>query len=211
MPALRARRALAVAGLTAGLLAGCGGSSHSSASKSSTNASANNKYDAPALASPPRQAPDFALRDSNGRLVRLSDYRGRAVLLTFIYSHCPDVCPLIVGNLRAALRQLGPKASTAQVIAVSVDPRGDTPREVNKFIAAHDMTGRMKFLVGSQKQLAPVWKKYGVQVQGSPDQREVGHSAFVYGITGKGTTLALYPSNFKPEWVAHDAPLLAAA
>jgi len=80
---------------------------------------------------------------------------------------------------------------------------------VNKFIAAHGMTGKMEYLVGSQAELAPVWKQWGVAVQGSPDSREVGHSAFVYGITGVQKTLALYPSNFKPEWVAHDTPLLA--
>ena len=98
---------------------------------------------AAATADPIKQAPDFALRNSNGQLVRLSQYRGKAVMLTFIYSHCPDVCPLIVGNLRAAIRQMGPAASKMQVIAVSVDPKGDTAAYVNKFIAAHDMTGRM--------------------------------------------------------------------
>jgi protein SCO1/2 len=159
-----------------------------------------------------KQAPDFALRDSNGKLVRLSQFRGKAVMLTFIYSHCPDVCPLIVGNLRAAIRQMGPAAARKmQVVAVSVDPKGDTPSYVNKFIASHDMTGRMEFLLGSKRELIPVWKKYGVQVQGSPDDREVGHSAFVYGVTGKGAALALYPSNFQPKWIAHDVPLLAAA
>ena len=202
---------LALVGLAGSLVvAGCGSSSGSSSSGMASTAAAKSSYDAPALATPSRPASDFALRDSDGKMVRLSDYRGKAVLLTFIYSHCPDVCPLIVGNLHAALQQLGPSASKAQVIAVSVDPKGDTPGYVKKFIAAHDMTGRMEYLIGSERELTPVWKKYGVQVQGSPDQREVGHSAFVYGVTGKGTELALYPSNFKPQWVAHDVPLLAA-
>ncbi len=167
-------------------------------------------YDAPALLSPPHQAPDFSLRDSTGKVVRLSQFRGRAILLTFIYDHCPDVCPLIVANLHNALLKLGARAGQAQIVAVSVDPRGDTPRTVKAFLAAHEMTGRMEYLIGSFKQLAPVWSRYGIQAQGSPDSREVSHTALVYGITGTGRMLALYPANFKPAWIVHDVPLLAA-
>lgn len=205
--------ALALAGVlaAAGLMAGCGSSSSSgSPSTSTTAAGSATRLDAPAQASPPRPAPEFSLRDSNGRSVSLASYRGKAVLVTFIYAHCPDVCPLIVGNLHAALAQMGPAAAAkTQIIAVSVDPKGDTAAAVDRFVAAHDMTGRMEYLIGSRAQLVPVWKKYGVQAQGTPDSREVDHSAFVYGITGSGSQLALYPSNFKPEWIAHDTPLLA--
>ena len=144
--------------------------------------------------------------------MRLSQFRGKAVLLTFIYTHCPDVCPLIVGNLHTAVLGLGSAAKKLQIIAVSVDPKGDTPATVNAFLAAHEMTGRMEYLVGSFKQLASVWRSYGVEVQASPDQREktVGHSAFVYGITGRGATLVLYPPTFDPKWIVHDAAILAA-
>ena len=156
--------------------------------------------------------PQFALRDSLGRLVRLSQFRGKAVLLTFIYDHCPDTCPLIVANLHSALLRLGPKASGLQVIAVSVDPKGDTPATVKAFLAARDMTGRMEYLIGTFEELAPVWHAYGVQVAASPDKREqtVGHSAFLYGLTGHGSVRVLYPPTFDPAWVVHDAPLLAA-
>jgi protein SCO1/2 len=153
--------------------------------------------------------PRFALRDSLGRIVRLSQFRGKAVLLTFIYDHCPDVCPLIVSNLHTALLKLGSAASRLQIIAVSVDPQGDTPATVRAFLAAHEMTGRMEYLIGDLKQLAPVWRAYGVQVQGSPEKREVSHSAFLYGISGHGSVLVVYPPTFDPEWIAHDAPLLA--
>jgi protein SCO1 len=153
--------------------------------------------------------PQFALRDSTGRLVRLSQFRGKAVLLTFIYDHCPDACPLIVANLHTALLKLGPAASKLQIVAVSVDPRGDTPATVKAFLATHEMTGRMEYLIGSFRELAPVWRAYGVQVQGSPGTREVSHSAFLYGITGRGSVLVLYPPTFEPAWIVHDAPLLA--
>jgi protein SCO1/2 len=153
--------------------------------------------------------PQFALRDSLGHLVRLSQFKGKAVLLTFIYDHCPDTCPLIVANLHTALVRLGANANKLQVVAVSVDPHGDTPATVKAFLAAHEMTGRMEYLIGTLKELGPVWQAYGVLVQASPAQREVSHSAFLYGITGRGTVLVLYPPTFEPEWVVHDTPLLA--
>jgi protein SCO1 len=194
----------------AALLSGCGGSSKSSSAPGATASAKTGGLDAPAELSPPAPSPDFTLRDSVGKLVRFSQFRGKAVLLTFIYDHCPDVCPLIVGDLHNALLKLGSQASKVQVVAVSVDPKGDTPKTVKKFLAAHEMTGRMEYLIGSLKQLTPVWRSYGVEVQGTPDSREVSHTAFVYGITAQGKREALYPSNLKPEWIAHDVPLLAA-
>jgi protein SCO1/2 len=165
------------------------------------------------LQAPPQlraKTPQFALRDSVGHLVRLSQFRGKAVLLTFIYAHCPDTCPLILANLHTALLKLGPAAKKLQIVAVSVDPTGDTPATVKAFLAAHHMTGRIEYLVGSFKQLAPVWHAYGIAVQGSPSSREVSHSAFLYGITGRGSVLVLYPPTFDPAWIVHDMPLLAA-
>lgn len=193
----------------AAVAAGCGGSSSASDSSATTTAS-KPTYDAPALADNPAPAPDFALTNSVGKRIRLAQYRGKAVLLTFIYAHCPDICPLIVGNLHSALEQLGPQASKVKIIAVSVDPRGDTRKEVNRFLADHEMTGRMDYLIGAKKQLASAWRRYGVKVAGTPDSREVGHTAAVYGITAKGTEVALYPANFKVDWIVHDVPVLAA-
>jgi protein SCO1/2 len=195
-----------IAALACAAIAACG----SSQTQTGPNASLfdlDGKLRAPAQLT--AATPQFALRDSTGKLVRLSQFRGKAVLLTFIYDHCPDTCPLIVGDLHTALLKLGSAASRLEIIAVSVDPTGDTPATVRRFLAAHEMTGRMEYLIGSLTELAPVWKAYGVEVQGSPETREVGHSAFLYGITGSGAVLAVYPPTFDPAWIAHDAPLLA--
>ena len=98
----------AAVAMAAVALAGCGssGSTTAQASKAAAKAPAPAKpakLAAPSEAAPPYQAPDFTLRDSLGHTVSLSDYRGKAVLLTFIYDHCPDVCPLIVSSLHNAL------------------------------------------------------------------------------------------------------------
>ncbi len=166
----------------------------------------------PAPAQLQAATPPIALRDSTGRLTQLSQFRGKAVLLTFIYTRCPDVCPLIVANLHNALLRLGAEAGRLQIIAVSVDPRGDTPASVRAFLAAHDMADRMRYLIGSFGQLAPVWKAWGVEVQASPDRREsnVGHSAFLYGINGRGKAVVVYPPTLDPAWIVHDVPILAA-
>jgi protein SCO1 len=150
------------------------------------------------------------LRDSTGNVVRLSQFKGKAVLLTFIYTHCPDVCPLIVANLHNALLRLGPQASEVQIVAVSVDPKGDTPKTVKPFLAAHEMTGRLEYLIGSTKQLATVWRPYGIEVQATPERREVGHTGIVYAITARGQRRAVYPSDFQVDWIVHDVPILAA-
>ncbi|MGZ6696740.1 MAG: SCO family protein [Solirubrobacteraceae bacterium] len=204
-----------VTALIALAIAGCGSSSSSStapAKSTSTASAASAKLAAPGEANPARPAPEIALKNSLGQDVRLSDYRGKAVYLMFIYDHCPDICPLMVSSFHTALSKMSPaEAAKAQIIAVSVDPKGDTPKTVKGFLAERLMTGRMQYLLGSKKELVPVWKQWGIQVQASPDQREVGHSAFVYGITASGKVRALYPSNFKPAWIVHDTPILAAS
>ena len=169
-------------------------------------------FDAEGVLSPERAAPPLALHNYLGRPVNIDSYRGKAVLVTFLYTNCPDICPLITSNLRVALNMMGPKkASKVQIIAVSVDPRGDTPKAVAAFLARHEMTGRMQYLIGSGKELAPVWKAWGVgSVRDLEQPQFVNHTGIVYGITGSGKRLTVYTSSFQPSQIAHDAPLLAA-
>lgn len=162
------------------------------------------------LALPVKPAPPLALRNYLGQPITLSQYRGKAVLVTFLYTNCPDVCPLIAANLRVALNELGRAADRAQLIAVSVDPRGDTRAAVAKFLRAHELLGRMQYLVGSRAQLARVWAAWGVGSQQDAGQPQlVAHSALVYGIGGGGALRTVYPSSFEPRQIAHDVPLLA--
>jgi protein SCO1/2 len=164
------------------------------------------------VASPQIGAPPLKLDDSLGQPVNIDDYRGKAVLVTFIYTHCPDVCPLIVGHFHSALAKLGPDAGKFQIIAVSVDPKGDTPKTVKKFLADHQMTGKMKYLIGSRPQLEKVWKAWHIKAastatKNNPDAVE--HSALIYGIDGSGKITTIYPANFSPQMIVHDVPLLA--
>ncbi len=163
------------------------------------------------LALPSRPAPPIDLRNYLGQPVTLAEYRGKAVLVTFLYTSCPDVCPLITGNLRVALKELGAQAAKVQIIAVSVDPRGDTPAAVATFLHAHEMVGRMQYLIGSPQELSRTWAAWKVGAApevGQPDL--VAHSALVYGVSADGRLTTIYPATFEPGEIAHDVLRLAA-
>jgi len=208
------RRAAAILALTAGLaalVAGCGGSS-SSSDPTSTSTSADFSG---ATANPAKPAPPLELDNYDGNPVNIDSYRGKAVLVTFIYDHCPDVCPLIVSNLHAAQNEMSAaERKQLQIIAVSVDPEGDTPQTVKKFLADHQMTGRMDYLIGSRKALENVWVNWNIRQRNDPQNNNpdvVEHSALIYGISGSGKITTLYPANFKPDQIVHDVPKLASS
>jgi protein SCO1/2 len=171
---------------------------------------ASSKYSG-SLASPPAPEPPLSLRNYKGERVNIAQYKGKAVLVTFLYTHCPDVCPIIAANLGVALNMMGPaKASKVQVIAVSVDPRGDTPTAVASFLQRHGVAGRMQYLIGSAKELARVWKAWGVGAEQDAQQPQlVNHSGLVYGISAQGKVTTLYAASFTPQEIVHDVPLLA--
>ena len=158
---------------------------------------------------PPRPAPALALGDYTGQAVNLGAFRGKAVLVTFVYTHCPDVCPLIVTNLAAAQRELASEARHLQIIAVTVDPKRDTPRAVKEFLAARRATGTMDYLIGTRKQLLPVWNAWGIAVSTNKYEQAENHTAVVFGITPSGKIAVAYPSTFTPGDIVHDVPLLA--
>jgi protein SCO1/2 len=209
----RTAAALVLALGLAALVAACGGSS-SSSDPTSTATSSNANY-AGATATKPKPAPPLELDNSLGQPVNIKDYRGKAVIVLFIYDHCPDICPIMVSNLRAAQNQMSAsERKQLQIVAVSVDPKGDTPKTVKKFLADHQMTGRMQYLIGSRPQLENVWSAWGVTTKDASSNKNpdlVEHSAQVYGISGSGKITTLYPGNFKPEQIVHDVPMLASS
>lgn len=192
------------------VIAGCGGDSETTA-QSATHGSAatdESKYSG-GEANPPEAAAPLQLRNYLGQTVNLDEYKGKAVLVTFIYTHCPDVCPLIVSHIKTAQALLGSKADNLRVIAVSTDPRGDNPKTVAAFLKEHGMTGRMQYLIGSRAELGHVWKNWNIVAKPDKAGRDlVEHSALIYGIAADGKITTLYPANFRPSQLVHDVPLL---
>jgi cytochrome oxidase Cu insertion factor (SCO1/SenC/PrrC family) len=113
---------------------------------------------------PPEPRADFKLRDQDGKLVRLQRQQGKVVVLTFLYATCWDLCPAQADVITDALRRVGRKAEhRVKVLVVSVDSVGDTPPRARRFIRDHfDFGGPTHWLVGSRRQLEPVWRMYGI-------------------------------------------------
>jgi protein SCO1/2 len=125
------------------------------------------------------------------------------VVVAFLYTRCPDVCPLITENLNAALRRLGPGRSDVRVLAVSVDPKGDTPAAVRRFVRAHRLLPEFRYLTGSSKQLEPVWKAYGVA--SSPNSLElIDHTAYELLVDKDGAGRVIYDARVRAGAVVHD-------
>jgi protein SCO1 len=143
--------------------------------------------------------PDFALRDQDGQVVTARSLRGRApVVFAFVYSTCRDTCPAQVQTIRGALDELG---RDVPVVGVSVDPAGDTPARAKTFLLKQSMTGRMRFLLGTRAQLAPVWRGFGIQ----PQSRRLEHSAHVVLADGQGRQRFGFPfDQLTQAGLAHD-------
>ena len=163
--------------------------------------------------SPPLVAPPLdTLRNYDGTSFDLAAQRGKAVFVTFLYSHCPDVCPLIAAKLHNAYARMpaGLRGRVA-IVAVSVDPHGDTAGSVATFVRQHGLNGEARYLIGSAGLLVPVWRAWKVGSERDVSRPDlVNHSALIYGIGADGRIYTIYPANFEPAQVLHDATTLLA-
>jgi protein SCO1/2 len=200
LPAMRHVALLACCVLA---VAGCGSSA--ARPRISAGPPPKSKF-AGAQLTPPRKAPAIALHDDAGRRVTLAQQEGRYVLVTFLYTHCPDVCPLIAANLNTALRTLGPNAGVT-VLAVSVDPKGDTASAVRAYERDKHLVPRFRYRIGSAAQLRKVWAAWHVlAVRQKPDV--VDHVAYTALVDTAGKERVLYDSSVHASQVVHDLRVL---
>ena len=126
------------------------------------------------------------LPDTKGRVRHLDDFRGKAVVLFFGFTHCPDVCPTTLADLAGVMKELGPDADRVQVLFITVDPERDTPADLDKYVHAFDP--RFIALRGDPEQTALVAKEFKIyyekRKQGST--YTVDHSAQSYVIDPQG-------------------------
>jgi len=137
-----------------------------------------------------RAVPAFHLTDARGGTLSSVSVRGRPYAITFLYVHCVDVCPLIGSEIHDALAKLGPQAQRINVIAISVDPRGDTRDAVRRWLALHQEPANFHYLTGSERALAPVWNAFYVSPQ-TPGDPHSSHTAVIWLINRQGRLAAL--------------------
>lgn len=154
-------------------------------------------------------APGFVLRDQQGRLTSLAQFRGKVVLLTFIDPYCKDICPLTTESMVEALHMLGPAASKVQLLGIDANPQATRVSDVAAYTRAHELQRRWRFLTGSLAQLRHIWSAYRVYVAAIHNQ--IDHEAVVFVIDQHGHERAAYSTQMNYEGVTEQARLLAAS
>jgi protein SCO1/2 len=150
------------------------------------------------------RAPEIGLLDQDGQKVSMSALRGEPVVVTFLYTHCQDTCPVEAQQVKGALDLLG---HDVPAIAIAVVPPNDTAASARQFLNENRMTGRMDFALGTQAQLEPLWKAFAVR----PQTRQEEHQARVVLVDSKGFQRIGFPvAEVTPERLAHDLRLLEA-
>lgn len=152
-----------------------------------------------------RPAAPIRLTEARGGTFDTRALAGKAYLVTFLYTKCPDVCPLIGDEIRQAFGHLGANARRVATVAVSVDPRHDDARAVRAWLARHREPSQFHYLIGSQRALAPVWKAWyaSPQIAGDP---ESAHTAIIWIVDARGRLAASVSAGvaFDPAGLAHD-------
>lgn len=151
----------------------------------------------------------LSLTDHTGKLRNMADFTGKVVVLFFGYTHCPDVCPTTMSDLKQTMKLLGDKSDQVQVLFVTVDPERDTQEVLAQFVPHFDK--RFIGLRGSLQEVAEnmgSYKIFASKVKVDGGNYTVDHSAglYVFDQTGKARIYMNYGQ--KPADIAHDIQLL---
>lgn len=159
-------------------------------------------------------APGFSLTNQFGEEVSLADLRGKVVVLTFLYTSCPDTCPLITSKLAQVQSELGEHAQDLAFVVVSVDPKRDTVGQVRRYLEKQGYERQIIFLTGTEAELKPVWQDYGIGVISQPPAEagsvhyEVAHVDALYIIDKAGRQRTLLQDDFQVADLARDLTTL---
>lgn len=155
---------------------------------------------------------EFTLQTAGGKTVTAADLHGKVVALYFGYLHCPDVCPMTMARLAAAMKELGPEARDVRVVFVSIDPYRDTPDLVAQYAQAFTPQGLG--LTGKPEVIEKLAKVYRVAYQRDKPDKDgnyaVMHSKAVYLFDRQGHSRLMGTDTNKPEEFAHDLKQLIA-
>lgn len=197
------------------LLASCTTAPQASTTQSSPRASASVEvFSEPApsgeprnVVEPPKQLVDFEMPGNTGQNVKLSEFRGKPVLLFFGYTHCPDFCPATLGEFKQIKQQLGERGDDVAYVFVSVDGERDTPEVLDRYVKNFDPS--FVGLQGTSATLQPIQKDYGLFAQKNTQAQTasgylIDHSVVTYLVDQQGQLRVFYPFGVKPATITSD-------
>ena len=206
---LLARTALVCA--VALIAAGCGRTTHHASKSPAVKPSPSAQLHG-LVPTPLPTVPTFTLTDTEGRPFAFAAHaRGKLTYLYFGYTHCPDVCPLTMATIAAALRTVSPAVrAKVQVVFVSVDPKRDTSSRLRDWLNHYNRS--FVGLTGTEQQIRAAARATGIPLP--PPQKRTGasysldHSAFVLPFSPDGRAHVIYAQGFTGADYAHDMPIL---
>jgi len=155
---------------------------------------------------------DFALTDHNGKLRRLADFKGKAVVLFFGYTQCPDVCPTNMVAMKETVKLLGPDAQRVQVLFATVDPERDAPQLLAQYVPWFDPA--FLGLWGDEKTVAETARNFKVYYAKQPGKEagsySIDHTASSYVFDPAGRLRLIVRHGEAPERIAADLRQLLA-
>ncbi|HCG00368.1 MAG TPA: hypothetical protein DEV93_07460 [Chloroflexi bacterium] len=156
-------------------------------------------------------APSFRLRDQFGRIVTLSQFRGRPVVLTFMESHCTQLCPRVADKIHQAVDEIGSGSNRVAILAVSTDPEGDTPAASREFSRQHHLLDRWHYLSASRGVLTPIWHDYYIYAapKGASPSVDAAHTSATYLVDSAGRERVLMGGDLTVSDLELDIRLLA--
>ena len=156
---------------------------------------------------PPVAMPEFTLTDSLGNSVRLADFRGRHALLTFGFTHCPDICPLTLNDFERTRRLLGDLADEIAFVFISVDGARDTPAALRQYFEFRRLE-HIKALTSDEDAVRamgePLGLSFEINEEDSAGGYLINHSSGAFLLDQAGRWIKRYQFGVPPETLAAD-------
>jgi protein SCO1 len=156
------------------------------------------------VVNPAVAAAEISMTDHNGNVFKLSNERGKVVLLYFGFVNCPEECPLTMAHIKQALDLLGNQAQKVRVVMVSTDPVRDTPQALGNFLGAFNPS--FIGIPGKPDELAKIYQDYGVEVLDGGET----HSSYTYVIDSKGNLRLTFVPDTEAADIVADLKILLA-
>jgi protein SCO1/2 len=164
-----------------------------------------------------QQSRDFSVYDHSGRHVDSTSFDSVSIL-TFLFSNCTNVCPIVVSNIKQSLNT-NSKYEKIPVIIISVDPEHDSDESVQKYMDKWELDNNWYYITGSESTLQTIWKDYYINPQAIRGQKsitqalkmrnKIAHTSPVFILNREGAAVLVHTNPINPESLYHDIDLIA--